>query len=284
MAMNEALAADAPIVDCHAHIFQQDMPFSRDAWTRPDYSFTAEDYLATLDRHGVHFGIISGLSISGHYNDYMIAELRRHRRLRGTAIVAPTTDRYTLDRMREDGIVGVRLQLTRLDQLPDLYSEEFQLLFRRVRDLGWHVHVAIEGPLLSQVLEPLHEAGIQIVIDHFGHPDPEQGIACEGFQAMMRSIDRGRTWVKMSGGFRLLGTAAWQTNPDGDANQIATEVAAELIRRVGADRLLWGSDCPFVGYEGKISYQYALDCFRQWVPDVRTRWQISQTGLRFYFS
>ncbi len=45
------------------------MPLSGSAWLRPEYSFTAEQYLATLDQHGVHFGVIAGISIFGLYND-----------------------------------------------------------------------------------------------------------------------------------------------------------------------------------------------------------------------
>lgn len=273
-----------PVVDCHAHIFQSDMPLSRSAWTKMDYSFTADDYLALLDEHGIHFGVISGLSVSGLYNDYMISELRKRKRLRGTAIVAPTTDRYALERMRDDGIIGIRLQLARMTTLPDFRSEEYNLLFRRVRDLDWHVHVAIEGPLLPPVLEALEESGVKIVIDHFGHPEPKLGTKCAGFQAMLAAVDRGNTWVKISGGFRLLGTAAWRTNPDGDADAIAAELAGALLRHAGPERLLWGSDCPFVGYEGRVTFDYALDRFRRWVPDPRARWQMSQTALKLYFA
>jgi len=277
-------SADVPIVDCHAHIFLRDMPVSSAAWTSIDYGFTADDFIATMDRHGVHFGVVSAFSISGYYNDYMLAELRRHKRLRGTVIVAPDADPYALARMRDDGVVGIRLQLARATRLPDLRDDAHRLLLRRVRDLGWHVHVAIEGPLLRQVLEPLNEAGVDIVIDHFGHPDPADPLRCDGFAAMVESVDLGRTWVKMSGGFRLLGTSAWQTQDGGDGNVVAAQVSPELLRRVGTDRLLWGSDCPFVGYEGRITYQYALDRFREWVPDPDTRARISRTALKFYFS
>lgn len=275
---------DAPIVDCHAHIFLDDMPVSRSAWTQTNYPFTAQDFLDTLDRHGVHFGVISGLSITGFYNDYMISELRRNARLRGTAIVAPETDRYTLERMRDDGIVGIRLQLARQPSLPDFRDDSHRLLFRRVRDLGWHVHVAIEGPLLRPVLDALNETGVNIVVDHFGHPDPADPLRCDGFAAMLGSIDLGRTWVKMSGGFRLSGTAAWQSEPDADGDVIASEVAAELLRRVGPQRLLWGSDTPFVGYEGRITYAHTLERFRSWVPDASARAEMSRTALKLYFS
>lgn len=278
-----AQAERGPLVDCHAHIFTPDMPVAGDAWIAPDYAFTAQDLLARMDAHGVHFAVISGLSIVGTYNDYMIGELRRHRRLRGTAIVAPHIDRYALDAMQRDGIVGIRLQLARSDSLPDFRSDEYRVLLRRVRDLGWHVHVAIEGQLLPQVLEPLLASGVDVVIDHFGHPDPADPLGCAGFAAMLRGVDEGRTWVKLSGGFRLPGPAAWRDDPDGDLETLADRVATELLARVGPDRLLWGSDAPFVGYERRIDYARVLASYLRWVPDAATRDAIDRTALRLYF-
>jgi len=275
---------DAPVVDCHAHIFLRDMPVSRDAWTQIDYAFTAEDLLALLDEHGVHFGVISGISISGFYNDYMIRSLRKYRRLRGTAIVAPNTDFYTLERMSQEGIVGIRLQLARQETLPDFRSDDYRMLFRRARDLDWHVHVAIEGPSLRPVLEALMEEGVKTVIDHMGHPDPQDPLACDGLRAMLEAVETGRTWVKMSAGFRMPGTDAWRSDPEGDLDSIAAVIAAELLARVGPDRLLWGSDAPFVGYERRVSYARVLDSFRRWVPDPAIRAAISHTALKLYFS
>ena len=273
-----------PLVDCHAHIFTPDMPVAGNAWIEPDYAFTADDLLAQLDRHGVHYGVISGLSIVGYYNDYMISELRRNPRLRGTAIVPVTVDRYALEAMQRDGIVGIRLQLARRDELPDLRSDEYRLLLRRVRDLGWHVHVAIEGQSLPLVLQPLLESGVDVVIDHFGHPDPANPLACAGFAAMLRAVETGRTWIKLSGGFRLPGPAAWRDDPEGDLESLAQLVAAELLSQVGPDRLLWGSDAPFVGYEKRITYAGVLASYARWVPDAAVRAQIDRTALKFYFS
>ncbi len=283
--MGETASAQGnPLVDCHAHIFMPDMPVARDAWIQPDYAFTAEDLLAQMDRHGVHFALISGLSIIGYYNDYMIGALRRYRRLRGTAIVPPNVDRYTLERMQADGIVGIRLQLARREQVPDFRCDEYRLLLRRVRDLGWHVHVAIEGRQLRPVLDALLESGVDIVIDHFGHPDPERQLACDGFQAMLAAVDKGRVWIKLSGGFRLPGTAAWRDDPDGDLETMAQTIAKELAAEVGTDRLLWGSDAPFVGYEKRIGYGDVLASYRRWIPDPARRAEIDRTALGLYFS
>jgi predicted TIM-barrel fold metal-dependent hydrolase len=280
----DAPVFDVPVVDAHAHLFTPDMPLSDSAWTKPDYAFTAEDYLAVLDAHGVHFGVIAGISIYGTYNDYMIRQLRRHRRLRGTVNIDPLTDLYTLERMRDDGVVGVRLQLARRRELPDLADEAHRLLLRRVADLGWHVHLALEGHLLPAVLPKLEASGVRIVLDHLGHPDPERGLACEGYQALLRSVDKGRTWVKLSAGYRLTWLGRGGERPDPKAMALARVVARDLVAKAGAERLLWGSDCPFVGHESAVRYQDTLDSFREWVPDAATRRRISDSALKFYFS
>jgi predicted TIM-barrel fold metal-dependent hydrolase len=276
--------ADPPIVDAHAHIFTADAPTAASAWTRLDYGYSAEQYLAELDTHGVHFGVISGISIFGYYNDYMIGELRRHRRLRGTAILPPTTDRYTLERMRDDGVVGARLQITRLAELPDVDAEDWRLFLRRVRDLDWHVHVALEGEKTAPFLAHLEATGVKVVIDHFGHPLPRAGAACEGFQAILRAAQRGRTWVKLSSAYRLHRTPVGEPADDPKGEAFGGTLAAVLLREMGPERLLWGSDCPFVGYEGLISYRDTLDAFARWVPDPAARRAISNTALKLYFS
>ncbi len=281
--MSSPAVPEPPIVDTHAHIFTMDMPRSDSAWFEPQYGFTAEQYLALLDRHGIHFGVIAGISIYGLYNDYMIEQLRRYRRLRGTANVAATTDRYTLERMRSDGIVGIRLQLTRREELPNLASEEYRLLLRRLADLDMHVEVIVEGPRCPQVLELLEASGVKIVVDHFGHPDPLKGVRCAGFQAVLRSIERGRTWVKLSAGYRLTWAKAGQATRDTESLRLAQELAQSLLQNAGAERLLWGSDCPFVGHESAVSFDDTLEELARWVPDGHVRRRISDTALRLYF-
>jgi len=277
------IAADPPVVDAHAHIFTPDMPLAASAWMRPDYGFTAEDYLSVLDAHGVHFGVIAGISIFGQYNDYMLEALRRYPRLRGTVNVDPTTDRYTLERMKADGVVGVRLQLSRRSELPDLGAEQWQLLLRRVADLNWHVHVALEGALMPRVLPALEASGARVVLDHFAHPDPQQGLDGEGFQAVLRSIARGRTWVKLSAGFRLTWESRGNGTPDPVAMALARSAAERLLREAGPERLVWGSDCPFVGHES-VTYADTLRSFEEWVPSPVARRRMSDTALRLYFS
>ncbi len=281
---DQVTADDPPIVDSHAHIFTDDLPMSATAWRKLDYGFSAEEYLAQLDAHGIHFGVISGISISGYYNDYMIEQLRRFRRLRGTAILPPTTHRYVLDQMKADGIVGVRLQWHGRAVLPDLSSEEYQLFLRRIRDLDWHVHIALEGERTPDQLALLEASGVKIVIDHFGHPEPDKGADCAGFQAILRAAQRGRAWVKLSSAYRLYRTPPGEPTPDARGEGFGERLARVLLTEVGPQRMLWGSDCPFVGFEPAVTYDDTLAAFARWVPDARDRRTMSDTALKLYFS
>lgn len=280
--MGEA-ASSAPLVDAHVHVFRADMPVAKGAWTRLDYEFTAEQLIGTLDEHGVRHAVVSGLSITGTWNDYVVATVRANKRLRGTAILDPRTDIYALEELKGDGIVGVRLQLARMADLPDFRSDDWRRLLTRVRDLDWHVHVAIEGPRFPPVLDALLASGAKIVVDHFGHPDPADPLGCAGYKAMVAAIDTGRVWIKLAAGFRMAGTEAYK-DPASDLDAGADRIAADLLARIGTDRLLWGSDAPFVGYEKRVDYARVLESYYRWVPDPRVRAEIDRTALDLYFS
>ena len=47
---------------------------------------------------------------------------------------------------------------------------------------------------------------------------------------------------------------------------------------------MWGSDAPFVGYEGRITYEDVLTQYLEWVPDPSVRQEIDRTALKLYFS
>jgi len=133
-------------IDAHVHVFTTDMPLIDNPRHAPTYSFTHEQLMATLDAHGVERAVIAAASPWGDYNDYTIAALRAQpKRLRGTVILKPTVDRFALEAMSKVGVVGVRLPFIGLPSLPDITTFEYRAFFRRLADLGWHVHPHVEG-------------------------------------------------------------------------------------------------------------------------------------------
>ena len=168
--MTQDASLDAPLVDSHAHVYTTDMPLSATAWHKPPADATIDQYIATLDQHGVKYAVLSAASLFDDYNEYSIEATRRHKRLRTTVIVKPTIDPYVMRMMKDDGVVGVRFQWRNVKNLPDITTPEYQKFFRRVRDLDWHVHINQTADLLAGPIATLQAAGVKLVIDHFGHP------------------------------------------------------------------------------------------------------------------
>jgi predicted TIM-barrel fold metal-dependent hydrolase len=127
-------AWDTPVVDSHVHVFLKDMPLIGNPRHKPDYNFTGEDLVATLDRHGVPLAVIAAASPWGDYNDYIIETLRRYPRLRGTVILEPTVERQILEHMKRDGVVGVRLPFINKAQVPDVTTFNHRRFLRRLAD------------------------------------------------------------------------------------------------------------------------------------------------------
>jgi predicted TIM-barrel fold metal-dependent hydrolase len=260
------------MVDAHAHVFLADMPHVASPRHRITYDFSFGEFLKVLDAHGVERGVIAAASPYGDYNDYTLAATRASKRLRGTVILEPTVERLVLERMKDDGIVGVRLPYISLKTLPDLAAFEQQRTLRRIRDLGWHVHLHLDGPRLPQVLPALEASGVKLVVDHFGRPDPKLGVRCAGFEMLTRLMQNGRTWVKVSAAYRL-------------GREAAAGYGRELLRRCGAERLLWASDCPFVGHESEVKYQQTIDDVLAWVPEGPAREKVFYANsIELYFS
>jgi predicted TIM-barrel fold metal-dependent hydrolase len=258
-----------PLVDTHAHIYRPGLPLAPGATHEPERAFTDADYLATLDEHGVLFGVHAAASFMGSYNDYTAQALAKHRRMRATAIVEPTIDSYSLKAMAADGFVGIRFSLRNYAATPDLTTPDYRRLLQRIADLNWHVHVYAEGERIAALVPPLLAAGVNVVIDHFGNPDPALGEASPGFQAALRAIDSGRAWVKLSAPYR---------SPGCDHKALA----ARLLAAAGPDRLLFGSDWPFVGHETEFTYGQAVGWFETFIPDPETRARIGYTAARLY--
>ena len=262
--------SDAPLVDCHAHVWDGSVPFAPDAWIRPDYCYTAEDFLADMDAQGIGFGVIAGASLFGRNHAYTLAALARHPRLRGTLVYDPGLDAARLGRLRAEGVTGMRLQWFKLP-VDGLASPELARSAAALRECGMHFHLNIDGERFAEVAPAVAAFGTNLVIDHFGWHDPTDRLAEPSYQAMLRLLERANVRVKLSSGFR---------RPDMD---LPGEYTQDLLRRFGPEKLLWGSDAPFVGHERAVDYPGTVALFRRWVPDAAARQAIGANGYRFYF-
>ena len=258
------------LIDSHAHVFLKDMPHVANPRHKIDWDYTIDQYLEAMDRHGVERAALAAASPYGDYNDYMIASVRGRPRLRCTVIVEPTVERNVLDEMKRDNVVGVRLAFINLKTLPDLTSFEYQRTLRRFRDLDWHVHLHLDGPRLPLVMPALETSGVKLVVDHYGRPDPTLGVKCTGFQMLLKAVQKGNTWVKVSAGYRL--------------GRERVPAYGQALLKEAPERLLWASDCPFVGHEKEVKFQETIDDVLAWVPASARDRVFWQNAEKLYFS
>ncbi len=246
-------------IDCHAHVMRRDLPLASERHSAPKRDVTVEEFLGVLDAHGISHGVLTAPSFYGTDNQLLLKTLAANRdRLRGTAIVAPDSEPEALAEMARTGVVGIRLNWFRRETLPDLAGPDYRRLFENVRAQRWQVEIYLEGHKLAAVLPRLRDAGVRVVVDHFGSPDPTRGVKCAGFGEVLNGVRAGDTWVKLSAPYRL-GGADLQRYVDA------------LLAAGGPSQLVWASDWPFVGYEEAITYQQCVDWLVEWIPDEAVR-------------
>ena len=182
---------------------------------------------------------------------------------RGVAVLHPTVTDAELKTLNESGVRGIRFSLgdpaTRATT-PDMVEP----LARRVADLDWHVQFNVEGRQIVELADVLRRLPTTMVFDHLANPGPES-IDHPSHAIVRGLIDRGRTWVKLSG--------AYSNSRVGPPYPDATRIAQAFVR-AAPERLVWGSDWPHPGVVAiadKPDDALLFDLLAVWVPDEAMR-------------
>ena len=245
-------------IDTHAHVFHRGLPFVPNRRYTPDYDALPADYAAVLNANKMSHGVIIPISILGTNNDYTVECIRTSGgRLRGLAVVDPKTDIAKLGGLAAAGIVGIRLNLIGKD-VPDVRHGAWRELIAACAKLNWQVEVYDNAERLPQLVTPLVDAGVNVVVDHFGKPSAKLGVEDPGFQYLLGLGATRQVWVKLSAPYR-------------SSNEIAAAAAPLLRKHFGPEHLLWGSDWPHTGFEGKVDYATLRAQLDIWVPDAAER-------------
>jgi D-galactarolactone isomerase len=182
---------------------------------------------------------------------------------RGIAIIAPDTTDAELHRLHAAGIRGARCYV-----LPNPFVswDDVPKIAGRVAELGWHVQVQTDGRDLPKYQALLRELPTEVVIDHNGkflEPVPPEH---PGFQTLLRLLDTGRVWVKLS--------APYETSKTGAPGYEDVSVLARALARHNPERCVWASNWPHPGQKVVPSNANMLDLLLDWAPDEATRKRI----------
>jgi predicted TIM-barrel fold metal-dependent hydrolase len=234
----------------------------------PETDAPIERYLNLLDAHGLAAGILVQPSFLGTDNEYLISALARvPARLRGVAVVSLDTSPAVLEKLRNSGVAGIRLNLIGAPA-PNFAAPPWREFLATVARASLHVEVQAEGEMWREIIGPLAASGARLVIDHFGRPTRGLGARCLGFQTLVAASRSADIWFKLSAPYRFTPEAA------------AWGCADLLLKIPGVGRLVWGSDWPWTQHPQITRYADTLDWLHEWVPDATARAQILGANAR----
>jgi D-galactarolactone isomerase len=185
---------------------------------------------------------------------------------RGVAVLHPTVTDAELKRLHDAGVRGIRFSLS--DPATAVVALDMvEPLSKRVANLGWHVQFNVEGRQVVEWANLLRRLPSQMVFDHMGHPPLPEGVEHASHGIIRSLIDRGRTWVKLSG--------AYSNSKIGPPYPEATKIAQAFVR-AAPERMVWGSDWPHPteGPDHKPDDAVLFDLLSEWAPDETTRHRI----------
>jgi 2-pyrone-4,6-dicarboxylate lactonase len=230
--------------DAHCHIFG---PFNR--YPLPaDRSFNPNEAPETaLRRLHEYLGIERAVIVQsqGHGLDHqpLLDALKAGQgRYRGIALLPPDTKPATVREYDEAGVRGVRFSFMPHLGMPNL--DDVRTVIGLVRPVGWHVCIHVAGTALLEMSDLIRSIEPTVIIDHMARPDLAQGgLDNPVLGELLRLLDTGRVWAKLSGPERL----SKQIAPFEDV----VPVAKALLERA-PERMLWGSDWPHVNLHGPM--------------------------------
>ena len=182
--------------------------------------------------------------------------------LRAVAVADESIDDVTLEHWRTSGIVGLRFTEMRLpsgERYPGSVGfDVLRAMAPRMRQLGMHAQLWAKASDLEEQLPALLRLGVRVVLDHMGCPDPEEGPQGRAFGRILDLLADGSLWLKLT----LCRVAA---NPWERTNIRAMH--DRLVER-RSNRLLWGSDWPYVRMHPAPDAGRLADLFQIWIDDA----------------
>jgi predicted TIM-barrel fold metal-dependent hydrolase len=237
-------------VDTHFHIFLANAINQAQSRYVLEYDATIEKWEILANQAGLDGGVIVQPSFLGVDNTFLLAAIRLSpNKLKGVAVLAPDTPRSALLELKEQGVLGARLNLFGIEN-PNASIQANWKLIDLLNESEMHLELHHDDGLLNSLLLEIPK-GTKIVVDHFGRPktDKEFLAATPGIEQHAASL-----WVKLSAQYRT---------PHLDHSKVLDF----WLHTIGSKKLLWGSDWPHTGFEVKQTYENQLSDLHKLVSD-----------------
>jgi predicted TIM-barrel fold metal-dependent hydrolase len=259
------LKAPANSCDCHMHIYDARFPADPGATLRPADALV-DDYRLLQKRIGTTRNVVVTPSTYGTDNRVTLDAMAKFgATARGVAVVNADVADAELKRLADLGVRGIRFNLV---QAGATTVDMIEPLSTRVNALGWHVQIHMLGDQIVKIEDLLYKLASPIVFDHMGRMPQPAGTDHPAFGVIRKLIDKGRTWVKLSG--------AYQDTKVGPPSYADTSKVAQAYVKAAPERMVWASDWPHPTQKEneKANDAVLFDLLTEWAPNEVTRQRI----------
>ena len=257
------LVAPPKACETHSHVIGPADKYPRVPGRKPAFGGPIEAYETLLKRLGMERCVIVQPSIYGRDNRCTLDAIAHfgQSRSRGVAVTTKDVSRQELQRLHDAGIRGLRF----FHLVNEFVITDAPDMAKRIAPLGWHLQVQDRGNWLPQAIPILEKLPVDVVIDHIGRTPPENGVNDPGFQALLRFMESGRCWVKIS--------APELASLDGPPRFADVGEKVRALVSVRPDRLVWAANWPHPSHTpgNKPEEADSLDALLDWVPDAAIR-------------
>jgi D-galactarolactone isomerase len=258
------LKVPAGATDTHMHIYDAKAPAAKGTFM-PGH-FPVEDYRAQQKRLGLERVIVVQPNA---YKDDNSVTLRAIYELgkgaKGVAVVKPGVNDAELERLTRGGMCALRIMTLHGGTLGfDVMGE----LMARVHAFGWHANIQLDGRELPKYEAQIKRLPGKFVVDHTGKFLEPVAPEHAAFMALLRLVDTGRCYVKLS--------APYETSKTGAPNYEDVGRLAKALVKHAPERMLWASNWPHPSAREPAPPDDAalLDLLLDWAPDEKTRRKI----------
>jgi D-galactarolactone isomerase len=256
------LKAPPNACDSHMHIYDSRFPVAPTAKLRPGDA-TVDDYRRLQRRLGTTRNVVVNPSTYGTDNACTLdAMAKLGASAWGVAVVDTSVTDAELKRLHDLGIRGIRFNLV---QSGATTIDMLEPLSKRVNDLGWHVQIHMLGDAIVENAGLFQRLPSPIVFDHMARIPQPAGIDHPAFASVLKMLDHGRTWVKLSG--------AYMETKVGPPSFADVSKVAQGYVKAAPERMVWASDWPHPTEKADSKPDDAIlfDLLPDWAPDEAIR-------------
>ena len=256
--------------DCHAHVFDSCFPVQENRSYTPAIANKVA-YYAMLKTLGFERAVMVQPSVYGMDNSAILdcmQDTQSGLSFRGVAVIPVDSAEQHIQALHDVGIRGVRVNLLFKGGIS---KQDIQTLAKRIAAYAWHIQFLIDISDFADFDALIRSLPVDVVIDHMGHMPAVLGVEHPSFQKLLRLLDEGTTWVKLSGAYRM---TSEKTPPYQDVMPFAQKLV-----QCNPDRLVYGTDWPHPSIQVPMPNDAdLLDQVEHWCPDSTTQQKIFSTN------